>query len=165
VAEPTDADARLLRRAFALAREAREEGNHPFACLLAGPDGEVVLESKNAAGGEHVNRTAHAETLLARAAAERFTYEELRGYTLVTSAEPCAMCAGTMYWAGIGRLVFGMTERELKGITGDHPENPTLDLPCREVFARGQLDIEVVGPALVEEARAVHDGYWERSPA
>jgi tRNA(Arg) A34 adenosine deaminase TadA len=70
------------------------------------------------------------------------------------------MCAGAIYWAGIGRVVYGLSERELKAITGDHPDNPTLDLPCREVFARGQFAVEVLGPLLVEEARAVHAGFW-----
>ena len=45
-------------------------------------------------------------------------------------------------------------------MTGDHPDNPTMDLPCRDVFSAGQRSVEVVGPALVEEARAVFDGYW-----
>jgi tRNA(Arg) A34 adenosine deaminase TadA len=106
-------------------------------------------------------RTIHAETELARDASRRFAPVDLAGATLYSSAEPCAMCAGTIYWAGIGRVVYGLSERELKAITGDHPDNPTLDLPCREVFARGQFVVEVVGPALVEEARAVHAGFWD----
>ncbi len=158
----SDDDKRHLRKTFTLARETREEGNHPFACLLVDAQGEVVLEAKNACSrGERVDRTAHAETELVRVAAKRFTAPELRGYTLVTSTEPCAMCAGAIYWAGIGRVVFGMTEQGLKQITGDHPENPTLDLPCRELFARGQLEIDVVGPALVDEAAALHHGFWD----
>jgi tRNA(Arg) A34 adenosine deaminase TadA len=74
------------------------------------------------------------------------------------------MCAGTQYWAGIGRLVYGMTERELLALTGAHPENPTLDLPCREVFARGQRAIEVIGPvpAATPEIAALHRDFWRR---
>ena len=41
------------------------------------------------------------------------------------------MCSGAIYWAGIGTVVFGQTERDLKAQTGAHAENPTLDLPCR----------------------------------
>jgi len=44
--------------------------------------------------------------------------------------------------------------------TGDDEENPTLDLPCREVFARGQRPIAVLGPLLEEEAAQVHEGFW-----
>ena len=73
------------------------------------------------------------------------------------------MCAGAAYWAGIGRVVYGLGERELKALTGDHPENPTLDLSCRTVLAAGQRSIDVVGPLLADEAAALHDGVWGRA--
>lgn len=77
------------------------------------------------------------------------------------------MCAGAIYWANIGRVVYGMTERRLLELTGSNEQNPTFDLPCRNVFACGQKEIEVVGPfSEVEvevevEAAAVHEGYWD----
>jgi len=49
----------------------------------------------------------------------------------------------------------------LLAITGSHAENPTLALPCREVFARGQRNIEVLGPLIEEEAARVHAGFWD----
>lgn len=54
------------------------------------------------------------------------------------------MCAGAIYWANIGRVVYGMTERRLLELTGSNEQNPTFDLPCRNVFACGQKEIEVV---------------------
>ncbi len=156
----TQDDERHLRRAFALAAEARASGNNPFGCLLVGAHGQLLGERRNEGMQPRPVRTIHAETELARMASRRFTPAELGGATLYSSAEPCAMCAGTIYWAGIGRVVYGLSERELKSITGDHPDNPTLDLPCREVFTRGQFSVEVLGPVLVEEARAVHAGFW-----
>ncbi len=122
--------------------------------------GEVLGEEMNAGLVPAPVRTIHAETELARALSRSHSPARLRDCTLYSSAEPCAMCAGTIYWAGIGRVVYGLAERDLKLITGDHPDNPTLSLPCREVFARGQFHVEVIGPALVDEARAVHDGFW-----
>ena len=73
------------------------------------------------------------------------------------------MCAGTVYWAGIGRVLYGAEEAALLALTGDHPENPTLSLPCREVFARGQRAVEVIGPveAVAEEMVATHRGFWQ----
>jgi tRNA(Arg) A34 adenosine deaminase TadA len=71
------------------------------------------------------------------------------------------MCAGAIYWAGVGRVVDGLAETDLRALTGSHPENPTLDLDCRTVFRAGQRHIEVVGPALTEEAIAVHEGFWD----
>ena len=92
----------------------------------------------------------------------RFDAALLWDCTLVTTVEPCAMCAATQYWAHIGRLVYGMSESRLLQLTGNHAENPTLDLPCREVFARGQKAIAVTGPvpAVEEEIAAVHRAFW-----
>jgi len=104
--------------------------------------------------------TAHAERLLASTACTTLTPDVLARATLYSSAEPCAMCAGAIYWAGIGRVVYGLSEHRLRLVTGNHPENPTLDLPCREVFRSGQRATEVVGPLLEDEAAGLHDGVW-----
>ncbi len=57
-------------------------------------------------------------------------------------------------------MVYGLSETRLRTLTGAHPENPTLDLPCRQVFASGQRRVAVLGPLLEDEAAAVHDGFW-----
>jgi tRNA(Arg) A34 adenosine deaminase TadA len=150
----------LLRRSFEVALRARNHGNHPFGAILVNGAGDVLLEAENGYLPER-DMTAHAERLLATAASKQFDPTVLAGCTLYASAEPCCMCAGAMYWAGIGRLVYGLSERRLKTITGDHPENPTLDLPCRDVFAAGQRRIEVIGPLLEDEAAAIHAGMWQ----
>ena len=79
------------------------------------------------------------------------------------SAEPCAMCAGSAYWAGIGRVVYAMSEKRLGKIIGPHPDNLTLDLPCRTVLEAGQRPVEVIGPLMEndEAAAAIHDGAWD----
>jgi tRNA(Arg) A34 adenosine deaminase TadA len=152
-------DERLLRCAFEVAARARLHGNHPFGAVLAGPTGDVLLESENGYQ-QSLDMTAHAERLLASRASSRYDPTFLARCTMYTSAEPCAMCAGAVYWAGIGRVVYGLSEVRLKGITGAHPENPTLDLPCRAVFAAGQRAVEVAGPMLEDEAALVHRGAW-----
>jgi len=147
----------MLERAQALAQRALDEGHHPFGALLVAPDHETVLMTQG-----NVDGVNHAEAVLARDAARRYTPAELWGCTLVTTVEPCAMCAGTQYWANIGRVVYGMQERTLLELTGNHAENPTLDLPCREVFARGQKDVHVIGPvpAMTEAIAALHRAFW-----
>ena len=151
---------RFLRRAFDLAREARAAGNHPFGALLVGADGTVLFEQGNAHGTEGRDMTAHAERLLATRASRAYAPADLAGCTLYSSAEPCAMCAGAIYWAGIGRVVYGQSESDLKRATGAHGENPTLDLPCRTVFAAGQRPVVVIGPLLQDEAAALQAGFW-----
>ena len=152
-------DERLLRHSFSVAARAHSNGNHPFGAVLAGPDGAVLMEQENAYNPTH-DMTGHAERVLMTRASQAFTPSFLAGCTMYTSAEPCAMCAGAAYWSGVGRVVYGLSESQLKVITGNHPENPTLDLPCRTVFEAGQRKVEVVGPMLCEEATALHDGVW-----
>jgi tRNA(Arg) A34 adenosine deaminase TadA len=149
----------FLRRSFDVARRARNHGNHPFGAILVGETGDVLIETENGFLPDH-DMTGHAERLLATQASKQFGAQALALCTLYTSAEPCAMCAGAIYWSGIGRVVYGLSERRLKAITGDHAENPTLDLPCRAVFAAGQRTVEVIGPLLEDEAAALHDGVW-----
>jgi tRNA(Arg) A34 adenosine deaminase TadA len=154
----------FLRRAFAVARQARALGNHPFGAVLVGPDGAVLMEVENGYLPDR-DTTAHAERLLATRACTIYEPDFLARCTLYSSAEPCAMCAGAIYWAGIGRLVYGMSERALKEVTGNHAENPTLDLPCRTVFAAGRRQVEVIGPLLADEAAALQAGAWDSGPS
>ena len=153
-------DETLLRQAFDAARKARDDGDHPFGAVLADRNGMVLRTQGNGYSSEGGDRTAHAEKLLASWAAKSLTLEELSGCTLYSSAEPCAMCSGAIYWAGIGRVVFGQTERDLKAQTGAHEENPTLDLPCHVVFEAGQRPTEIVGPLLSEEAAQLQADFW-----
>ena len=147
-----------LRRANDVARRAILLGRHPFGAILVAPDGETVLAEQG-----NVDTINHAESTLARTAATNFTPDYLWQCTLVTTVEPCAMCAGTQYWANIGRLVYGLSERRLLQMTGNHDENPTMDMPSRTVLAAGQKIIEVIGPVPEVEAEisALHRDFWK----
>ena len=147
-----------LRRANAVAQRALSLGRHPFGAILVAPDGDTVLAEQG-----NVDAVNHAEAVLARMAVQNYSADYLWDCTLVTTAEPCAMCAGTQYWAHIGHLVYGMSEQRLRELTGDSQDNPTMDLPCREVFARGQKAINVTGPVPEVEAEiaALHVRFWQ----
>ena len=151
---------RHLRHANVVARAAMDAGHHPFGALLIAPDGDTVLLQQR-----NVDSVNHAEAVLAREAARVHPSELLWLCTLVTTVEPCAMCAGTVYWAHIGRVVYGLSERALLEHTGAHPQNPTLDLPCREVFSRGQKAVQVIGPVpeLGDEIAALHRSFWKQT--
>ncbi|WP_217704132.1 nucleoside deaminase [Piscinibacter koreensis] len=156
--EPTTSQVlAMLELAQAQARRAMDAGHHPFGALLIAPDHMTVLLEQG-----NVDSVNHAEAVLAREAARQYAPSQLWPCTLVTTVEPCAMCAGTQYWANIGRVVYGISERALLAETGANPENPTLDLPCRHVFARGQKDVRVIGPVAAMEAPivALHRRYW-----
>jgi tRNA(Arg) A34 adenosine deaminase TadA len=145
-------DERLMRRCFELAREAVQAGNHPFGALLE-CDGEVVLEGRNTVAAD--GPTAHAELNLIREALANLGRDRLAECTLYTSTEPCAMCAGAIYWSRVRRVVFGCSVGALHEIT-----DGTLRLECREVFGHGARPVEVIGPILEDEAIEVHREFW-----
>jgi tRNA(Arg) A34 adenosine deaminase TadA len=154
-------DLQHLRSAIAVAWRARQHGNHPFGAILVGADNQVLLEAENTVLTER-DRTGHAETNLVRLATRNYTPEQLANCTLYTSTEPCAMCAGAIFWSEIGRVVYALSEVDLYAIVGSSPEQ--LLLPCREVFAHSQRPVRISGPAalLDTEARAVHEHFWTR---
>lgn len=96
-----------LRRAIALAVEARSSGNPPFGSLLIGPDGAVLAEERNSSLTDD-DITAHPELKLARWAARSLDATTAAGTTMYTSCEPCGMCAGALARSGIGRVVFAL---------------------------------------------------------
>jgi tRNA(Arg) A34 adenosine deaminase TadA len=160
VEQVSEQDLAFLRQAIELARSARNDGRHPFGALIVNEWGETVVTARNNAVRPAGDPTQHAEMLACAEAGKRMSEDTLARCTLYTSTEPCAMCAGAIYWIGIGRVVFALAETGLLRYTGSHEENPTLDLPCREVFARGQRQIAVAGPFLEDEAGKVHEGFW-----
>lgn len=148
----------FIRAADAVARDAVIHGHHPFGAVLVGPDGGILMRQGN------ISTVRHAESELARRAADAYPRDFLWTCTLVSTGEPCAMCAGTMYWANIGRLVFGYEEEKLLALTGDNPENPTMSLSARTVLGSGQKGIEVHGPfaEIEDELLEPHRSFWGR---
>ena len=148
---------RHLHRSNEVAKRAVSIGHHPFGAILVGPDQETVLMEQC-----NVDTVNHAESVLARTAALNYSPEFLWSCTLYTSVEPCCMCAGTAYWANIGRVVYGMTERQLLDVTGAHKENPTMSVDSRYVFDHCQKPVELMGPMpdMVDEIVELQRSFW-----
>ncbi len=161
MAELSERDEAFLRRAIEVSRRSRAGGNHPFGALFVDAAGNALLESENSVvtAGDLIG---HAETNLARRMGLTLSAEQIAGGTFYASCEPCAMCSGAMYWAGVNRLVYAMSETDLLGFTdGGRSQNPTMTgLGCRAVLVSGQRHIQVSGPHLVAEAVQVHEGFW-----
>lgn len=151
-----------LRRCIELARSAVKRGNMPFGAVLVDDNGKIILEQENIEITES-NCTGHAETQLMVKASKQYEKDFLWNCTLYTTAEPCAMCAGSIYWGNVGRVVFGLSEKDLLAITGNDEQNPTFDLPCQEVFDRGQKEIEVIGPiaSMKDEISKVYQEFFK----
>ena len=186
-----DHDAACMRVALTEAEMAAREGHMPFgACVALTRDGTVVGRARNqcpaarqrggsTGGATAVDVTRHAEMELVRqlgavlssssggddadgAALPAIRRDEL---TLYTSTEPCVMCAGAIYWSGVGRLVYGCSaralEEQLSGPGG-------FDVAVRQLYglaSPGARTIRIAGPLLEEEALRVHDaaGVWPHS--
>ncbi|AHW64625.1 nucleoside deaminase [Corynebacterium glyciniphilum] len=158
--DQSETDLAFLRRAIALSVVSRDRGRHPFAAIVVDRHGDVIVSRGNNSMPPEGDPTQHAELSAAAEAARLRPLEELTDATLYTSAEPCAMCTGAVYWTGIGRIVYALSEKRLSTLTGDDPENPTMDLPCREVASRGLRPVDIVGPLLEDEAAEPHLGFW-----
>ena len=144
---------RFARQAIELARQARAAGNHPFGAVLV-LDGDMVASAENTVHTDS-DPTAHAETNLVACAIRELSPEQIRRSVLYASCEPCAMCVGKTYWAGIRSVVYALSSEELAKLAGG-----SFLMPCRELFARATDPVTVVGPMLVDEAIDVHLGYW-----
>jgi tRNA(Arg) A34 adenosine deaminase TadA len=151
-----DTHERFARQAIELARQARVAGNHPFGALLA-LDGKVTLTAQNTVKTDG-DPTAHAESNLVAEAIRQLSPDQIRRSVLYTSCEPCAMCVGKMYWAGIRSVAYALPAEELAALAGSD-----FLIPCGELFARAAEKVTITGPLLLSEAREVHLGFW--SPA
>ena len=156
----TPEDLHHLQRAFALALRARELGDRPFGAVIAAPIGVLVQASSlQGAGG---GTTAHAEMNALRAAIQTTDRSILAKATLYASTEPCAMCSAATFYAGVGRIVFGLSEQRLRPLRNKTSRGAGLALSCRDILDRGSRSTCIVGPVLEDEAFALHEGYWER---
>lgn len=141
-----------MREAFAIARRARVHGNRPFGALLVAGNGAVLAAAENSQlTDEQV--LAHAEMNLLHRAVKEIAPDVLATSTLYTSAEPCAMCAGAIFWSGVGRLVYGLSGDRLHQLSGFTPQ--MLVASAREVLSKAGRNVEVIGPLLEKEAEAL----------
>ena len=114
-------------------------------------DGKTIAEYENKVNTSG-DVTQHAETGLVAVASPKFSSDILSESTLYTSTEPCIMCCGAIYWAGIPKMVYGTTASQMSKLL----ERKYFALPAREVFQRIRSQTVVVGPVLEEEGLKVH---------
>jgi tRNA(Arg) A34 adenosine deaminase TadA len=151
----------FVRVAIALSASAEKHCNHPFGAVLvlpqAGGTGRIVLRAENRVFTDN-DPTQHAEFRLVSDASksQHLTAEQLRQCTLYTSAEPCAMCCGAMFWAGIRTVVYAAPH--------DTFGSATFRVPSREVFkyAQSANDVTVIGPILAEESIPIVKTYFDK---
>lgn len=123
-----DDDKKHLKRCIELATEALEAGDEPFGSVLVSADGVVLKEDRNRANS--VDATYHPEIAVARWAAKNMTSEDRTKAVVYTSGEHCAMCSAAHAWAGLGRIVYISSSKQLDewlqemGVESTSPINP-----------------------------------------
>lgn len=143
----------FIRRTFELARQSVNRGNHPFGALLV-HRGRVILEAENRVmeGGDV---TAHAELELVRLASTSLPAKTLENCTLYTSTEPCPMCAGAIFWSGIGHIVYSVPASTLLNHTGYG-----MPFSCQSLYQEATRKLKVEGPILEAEGMQLHENFW-----
>ena len=151
-----------MREAIRLSEDNVRNGGGPFGAVIA-RDGEIVGTGTNRVTPD-CDPTAHAEVNAIRAAASRLGTFDLSGCEIYSSCEPCPMCTGGIYWANIGRIVYGVSEKRLLELTGSDEKNPTFSMGADKVIAAGQKEITLEGPIPEMEAEIVevHKGFWNQ---
>lgn len=135
-------DEHYMLEAFALAKEAGEEGEIPVGAIIVS-EGRIIARTKNATE-RLTDVTAHAEILAITAASEYLGGKYLNHCTLYVTLEPCLMCAGALYWSQIGRIVFGAFDekRGFRKVNSPvlHPktklEGGILETECRALILK-----------------------------
>lgn len=143
-------DSEPMALAIDASAAALEAGNMPYGAVLVGADGQVLLVAQNNQITTQ-DCTGHAELVLVREAGRTLGVDSTRGATVYASGEPCAMCCGAMFSAGIRKIVFAASSAEMNKLLG----GATLALDSRAVLKGASPAVEVEGPVMEEAAMAV----------
>jgi tRNA(Arg) A34 adenosine deaminase TadA len=156
----TPQDRVYMARAYELARYAVTHGGGPFGALLV-KDGKILAEYSNCVHSTG-DVTKHAETGLISAFSPKIDRDTFSKSTLYTSTEPCAMCCGAICFAGIGRMVYGVSEAPFEQVMGlPAAVNP---LTSHEILNRISPQVKVLGPLMEAEGLVIHEDYWPVHP-
>jgi tRNA(adenine34) deaminase len=145
----------FLQQALAVAKRSKEQGNLPFGCILVSPGGKILAEGENTVVTAN-NAIAHCEINLLQQLKGQYNPEFLQQCSVYASTEPCAMCAGAIFWAGIGAVVYALSKEQYHQITGTVNPAHILDIKAEELLLHGGRKVTVLGPLLQEEAAAFY---------
>lgn len=161
-------DETCMTAAIAQSQIAVDKGCMPFGAVLVDASGNVLVQAHNESAvaktrGGSGDVTRHAEMELVRQLSVTVDAETRKSCTIYTSTEPCVMCAGAIYWSGVGRVVYGCSSGELEVLSGPGG----FDVPIEQLYKMGRpgmRDIDIEGPVLSAEAMQVHkkSGIWTK---
>lgn len=148
-------DEQLLRAALEVARRSLEKGNLPFGCILADSNGKIIAEGENTVVTDN-DSIAHCEINLVHQLAGKYDGDYLQGCSLYASTEPCPMCAGAIFWSGIGRIVFALSKEDYHSIAGTVNPAHLFDVSAEKLLSFGKRQVTVAGPLLEKETKELY---------
>lgn len=157
-------DEACLRRAIELADASVDAGCRPFGAVIARANGDVVAEAGSVQPTDIRDWTAHSEMQVLRSASAILSWDELGDCTLYASGEPCPMCAAGLFWCNLPRLVFGMSEPNMRHLRAGHARAAGIPLGARDILGHAPRKIEVIGPVMEDLARLAHERFWPAAP-
>jgi tRNA(Arg) A34 adenosine deaminase TadA len=145
-----------LRQAMEITRISVQSGEGPFGAVIAGPDSAVIMTQENTALAMR-DHTKHAESLLASRFCHKYYNDPAfrAASTLYSSMEPCAMCMFTMFKAGIGRVVYGLSADRLYAVANRYGTWPRTLISSHDCALLMSTPMIVQGPHLEDEAEAI----------
>ena len=142
-----------MREAIRMASESVARGGGPFGAVIV-KDGEIVAGSSNNVTIDN-DPTAHAEVNAIRIACRKLGTFDLNGCTIYTSCEPCPMCLGAIYWAGISRIFYGNTRKDAAYI--DFADDFIYDELSRPVYGRSVPTVQLLRDEAIQSFKL-----WEQ---
>jgi tRNA(adenine34) deaminase len=132
---------RFMELAYEEACQSLREGDHGFGAVVIEAKGRFVASAHDREKAEG-DATSHAEMNAIRAASKKLG-RDLSGCTIVSTHEPCPMCAAASYWSGISTIVYGYSIEEAMT-----EKRRRVAIRCSEVFEKAGKDVEVVAGVL-----------------
>ncbi len=148
---------RLMQAAIEVTRKGIAAGQSPFGTVIATKDGEIVCANHNVVRLT-TDPTAHAEVTAIRAAAKKLNNIDMTGHILVSTCEPCPMCASAIHWARFDAVIYGATiaDAEQAGFN-------ELAMPIDQLYKQGGSGVKIVTGVLQRECAELFQ-VWKRGP-
>jgi tRNA(adenine34) deaminase len=145
-----------MRHCIRLAEQAANSGNYALGALVL-MDGKVVAESGSCLIGDDNDPSGHPEMTVIRGAARKLRSRYLPGAFLVTTLEPCPMCAAAAIWAKMAGIAFGATQDDAVAWAAENPDKiytwRQIQIPAGTVLAAGRPRLALEEGLLRSECR------------
>ncbi len=132
-----------------MAKQAKGLGDGPFGALVVDENDQIIARAGNTTNSEN-SVTYHAEINAIQQAEYNRGKGKLKGCTLISSAEPCPMCASAIVWSGLSKVVYGVSISAMEEIGIKQ-----IDIPSSAILEKSDHEIQVNGPLFEEEALLV----------